>query len=181
MKNTKKIIPLLCGLSLILAGCNSALPLKQNTDQINSTQFKNTDNIQSSSIDEDLFPIENPIKLPPKTDFGNNSGVAPVTTTVSPPPASKDLKEVGIAITKNGFKPALITIAPGTKVVFINLDSEPHWPASDPHPNHGLCKGFDAKKALAKGQSYSFTFLETKTCTYHDHLNSALKGTISIK
>ncbi len=56
-----------------------------------------------------------------------------------------------------------------------------HWPASDPHPNHGLCKGFDAKKALAKGQSYSFTFLETKTCTYHDHLNSVLKGTISIK
>ncbi len=64
-----------------------------------------------------------------------------------------------------------ITIKLGDTVKFVNKDSNLHWPASDPHPIHTICPGFDALRGLAKGESYSFTFNVAKICPFHDHLN----------
>lgn len=87
----------------------------------------------------------------------------------------------GMIITDKGFLPNTLTIKAGTKVVFENRDSKEHWPASDPHPTHTLCPGFDAKKGLTTNESYEFTFDKAETCTFHDHLNPNLKGKIVVE
>lgn len=87
----------------------------------------------------------------------------------------------GIAISDEGFKPNTLTIKVGTKVIFQNIGEKQHWPASDPHPSHTVCPGFDAKKGLAKGETYEFTFTKAQTCGFHDHLNPSLKGKIVVE
>ena len=85
--------------------------------------------------------------------------------------------------TAQGISPSQLNIKVGDTVKFINQDSAAHWPASDPHPTHTICPGFDALRGLAKGESYSFKFTVAKTCPFHDHLNAFNKlfsGTIII-
>ncbi|MBI3251353.1 MAG: hypothetical protein HYZ62_00405, partial [Candidatus Andersenbacteria bacterium] len=67
-------------------------------------------------------------------------------------------KAATISITDTGFEPAQVTVAPGATVTFVNNGQALHWPASAPHPTHTALPGFDAKKGLATGESYSFTF-----------------------
>jgi len=86
-----------------------------------------------------------------------------------------------VEITAAGFAPATLKIKIGTTVRFVNRDENPHWPASDVHPTHQICPGFDALKGLVKGESYSFTFKEAKKCPMHDHLNPSLKGEIIVE
>lgn len=86
-----------------------------------------------------------------------------------------------VEITAGGFAPAELKIKVGTMVKFTNRDSAPHWPASGVHPTHEICSGFDALKALAKDESYSFTFNTAKTCPFHDHLNPSLRGSVVVE
>jgi plastocyanin len=86
-----------------------------------------------------------------------------------------------ITISAEGFFPAQLEVKTGEKVTFVNTDEDQHWPASDPHPSHGICAGFDAKKGLQKDEKYEVTFQEAKTCSFHDHLNPSLRGTITIQ
>lgn len=87
-----------------------------------------------------------------------------------------------VEITADGFQPAELRVKPNTQVTFLNKDSAKHWPASAVHPVHKVCPGFDAKKALATNDSYSFVFNEKKECPYHDHLNPAgAKGKIIVE
>jgi len=76
-----------------------------------------------------------------------------------------------IQITASGFNPTDITVKAGTVVKFINMDTVPHWPASNPHPTHTDLPGFDALKGLANDESYSFTFTQVGKWGFHDHLN----------
>ncbi len=114
------------------------------------------------------------------------------TPVISPVPAKKTAPQKdkttapaealkGITIKADGFAPSNITISPGTKVIFINMDDGLHWPASGIHPTHQICPGFDALKGLAKNETYTFTFTEAKVCPFHDHLNPALQGKIIVK
>lgn len=107
-----------------------------------------------------------------------------------PPPTSAEAeatspkeitKEVIIEITAKGFSPSSITIPRGASVRFINKDANQHWPASGVHPVHQVCPGFDALRPLSPGESYSFSFIETKTCPMHDHLNPSLRGSIVVE
>jgi plastocyanin len=84
--------------------------------------------------------------------------------------------EVTISMTSSGFIPDTVTVKSGTKVTFVNNDSTPHWPASDPHPIHNGLAGFDALKGLVKGESYSFTFTKAGSFGFHDHLNPSSQG-----
>ncbi len=96
----------------------------------------------------------------------------------TPQPAQASGKIV--EITASGFNPANLTISAGETVTFINRDSAPHWIASGAHPTHmlypepGGCIGskFDACKALAQGESFSFQFNQKGSWPYHDHLNA---------
>ncbi len=98
---------------------------------------------------------------------------APVTPAANTPAAVAPTGETAtIEIMAGGqWSPAEITVKAGTTVTFTNKDSAKHWPASAVHPTHKECPGFDAKKGLGQGESYSFTFTEKKACAFHDHLN----------
>ncbi len=84
-----------------------------------------------------------------------------------------------VELTASGFSPNPITIKAGDTITFMNKDSAAHWIASGQHPTHALypepggCIGskFDACKALAQGESFTFTFNQKGEWPYHDHTN----------
>jgi plastocyanin len=114
-----------------------------------------------------------------------------VPTTSTPTTTS----EVIIKITTDGFEPKEVEISKGTKVTWVNEQSNPSWPASAVHPTHEVYPGssikkcdtpekdkiFDACRGLNQGESWSFIFNEVGEWYYHDHLNPSLKGKIVVK
>jgi plastocyanin len=89
-----------------------------------------------------------------------------------------------ITITATGVSPQNVTVAPGSRVTFVNNDTRPHDMSSDPHPEHTNCTeitvGF-----LAAGQSGTTQNLNrVRTCPFHDHNQpdvTSLQGTIRIQ
>ena len=81
----------------------------------------------------------------------------------------------------NGFSPDKVTVDKGTTVTFVNKTQEKRWPASDPHPLHTTCAGFDATKPIEPNSTYSITFNDAKECAFHDHLTTSMKGVITVK
>jgi plastocyanin len=114
-----------------------------------------------------------------------------VPTTSTPTTTS----EVIIKITTYGFESKEVEISKGTKVTWVNEQSNPSWPASAVHPIHEVYPGssikkcgtpkqdkiFDACRGLNQGESWSFIFNEVGEWYYHDHLNPSLKGNIVVK
>jgi plastocyanin len=90
-----------------------------------------------------------------------------------------------VTITAAGVSPRNITVAVGSRVLFVNNDSRPHEMGSDPHPDHTDCPEINTVGMLAPGQRRETANLVTvRTCGYHDHLlpnNAALQGTITIQ
>lgn len=108
-------------------------------------------------------------------------------TPPPPPPAAINGTPVSIApktytisMTAAGFSPSELTIKKGDGVNFVNDDKRQRWPASDPHPTHTLCPGFDAQEPVSPGGTYQHTFAEAKVCTFHDHIIPTLRGAITI-
>lgn len=90
-------------------------------------------------------------------------------------------KTYTVEITATSFNPKTLEIKKGDTVTFVNKDTAKHWPASDLHPSHKLCPGFDALHGLTQGEIYSYTFNEAKTCIMHDHMHPSLTGAIIIQ
>jgi plastocyanin len=86
-----------------------------------------------------------------------------------------------VKLTDNGWEPSTLTIKSGDTVKFENDSSDDAWPASNVHPTHLLYPGFDAKKPLLPGDSYSFTFTKAGSWGYHNHLEPDVQGTIVVK
>lgn len=86
-----------------------------------------------------------------------------------------------VTYTDNGFSPATLTVKKGETVTFKNNSSRSFWPASAVHPTHTIYPEFDAKKAIPAGESYSFTFTRIGSWKYHNHLNPASTGTITVQ
>lgn len=112
--------------------------------------------------------------------FMNQAG-APTTGNGIPPPPTATGEIRHISMSDAGFSPDTLTIKVGDTVVFINDDSRDRWPASDIHPTHLLCPGFDALEPMEPGETYSHTFTKAETCPMHDHLVPRLKGSIMIE
>lgn len=92
-------------------------------------------------------------------------------------------KETGSEIVMmkgNEYEPRDLSIKKCTKVIFKNVSSEPHWPASDIHPTHGIYPEFDPKQPAAAGSEWSFVFDRVGTWKYHDHLDPATRGVIEV-
>ena len=89
-----------------------------------------------------------------------------------------------ITITAAGASPRDVTVAPGSRVTFVNNDSRPHDMSSDPHPEHTNCTeitvGF-----VQPGQSATTQNLNrVRQCPFHDHNQPdvvSLQGTIRIQ
>lgn len=112
----------------------------------------------------------------------------PPTATTSPEPSSVPAisstpasEAVTISLDDTGFHPATVTIKSGTTVTFVNNGQAEHWPASDVHPTHQILPEFDAKRGLATGETYSFTFVKVGSWPMHDHLSPSHTGTIIVQ
>lgn len=88
---------------------------------------------------------------------------------------------VTVRYTSGGFKPAKLTVSVDTMVEFINQSDEEMWVASNMHPSHEILSTFDQFKGVGKGQSYMYTFDRKGVWPYHDHINPALEGVISVE
>jgi plastocyanin len=108
----------------------------------------------------------------PSNSGGNNSGGGGSTTTTT------------ITITANGASPRDITVTAGSRVTFINNDSQPHDMASNPHPEHTDCTALNIGFIAAGQQGISQNLNTVRTCGFHDHnqpSNTNLMGTIRIQ
>ena len=90
-----------------------------------------------------------------------------------------------ITITAAGVSPKEVTVAAGSRVMFVNNDNRSHDMASDPHPTHENCPPINDLGVIAAGQSKTTGNLNTvRTCGFHDHNlpeNTSLQGTIRVQ
>jgi plastocyanin len=100
---------------------------------------------------------------------GGNTGTIAATITIGP----------------NGVTPASVTVAPGTRVDFVNSSGSGRNMFSDPHPAHTDCTELNQVGFLSNGQNRATGNLTTvRTCTYHDHDfpdDNRWKGSIRIQ
>lgn len=103
---------------------------------------------------------------------------APTPPTTSPNPNQMVISAAGV------LTPSEITVAAGSRVLFINNHSKAHEMFSDPHPEHTDCPEINQVGLLAPGQQHETGNLVTvRTCGVHDHAdpdNAALHGRIII-
>ena len=119
----------------------------------------------------------------PTPEVSVTASATPTAVVVTPKVSIKPVMHT-VTVTSSGVSPASLTIRVGDAVRFVNKSGEEVWPASDPHPTHTLCPGFDARRGLKNGEEYTLTFPLARTCTYHSHLdpsNSSLQGTITVQ
>ncbi|RJQ34104.1 hypothetical protein C4568_03100 [Candidatus Parcubacteria bacterium] len=88
---------------------------------------------------------------------------------------------VTVRYTNTGFEPVKLTVPVGTMVEFINQSDEEMWVASNMHPSHEILSTFDQFQGVGKSQSYMYTFDKKGIWPYHDHINPALEGVITVE
>lgn len=86
-----------------------------------------------------------------------------------------------ITRTDDGYEPQDVTIRVGDTVMFKNESNSFHWPASNVHPTHTIYSDFDPREPVAPGDTWSFTFTQSGTWGYHDHLRANLIGKIFVE
>ena len=94
--------------------------------------------------------------------------------------SDSESQDLVVEITSSGFNPATLEISQGDKVTWTNKGSAKAWPASAVHPTHNVYPGFDAKRGLSQGESYSFIFEKVGSWNYHDHLSPSTTGKIIV-
>lgn len=114
---------------------------------------------------------------PPTAD----SSAPSAEITVGAPELGAAIPEAVIEYRDGKFDPPTLRVIAGTKVTFVNKGQKQVWPASGVHPTHEICPGFDALKALGKGESYAFVFEEAKDCPFHNHVAPGEKGKVEVK
>ena len=90
-----------------------------------------------------------------------------------------------ITITASGASPRNVTVAAGSRVMFVNNDNRAHDMSSDPHPVHTDCPEINLVAFLSANQSRATGNLNTRrVCGFHDHNlpdDTSYQGTITIQ
>ncbi len=168
MKKTLFLVSMIAILSLFFLGCTSKAP---------------------QTAPQPIAP------LPVIDEPAGEESVVGETASAEEVEDEEEVSENIIEITSAGFSQKTLTIQAGDTVTFVNKDSATHWPASNVHPTHTTYPGsninkcgtadesstFDACKALAEGEEYSFTFTRTGRWPFHDHRNPGRGGTIVVE
>lgn len=103
--------------------------------------------------------------------------LATVLATVLVPFRPVQAATIQVAIVNFSFKPSTVTIAVGDTVTWTNQDSGvPHTATSD----QGSAVRWDSG-LLNTGQSYSFTFHQAGTFTYHCAVHPYMTGTVIVQ
>ncbi len=114
---------------------------------------------------------------------GQNARLAGAFTYEAPAPPPSPV--VVITISSAGVSPSTLTIAPGSRVRFVNTDTVPHEMTLDPHPAHTQCPAINQVGLLLAGQSRETAVFSTvQTCGYHDHRDAdepKWSGTIQVR
>ncbi len=130
----------------------------------------------------------------PETEPAVTSQVPAGDSTVPEMVVEENTPGSTVAYTDQGFSPESITVGKGQTVTWVNQSSKDLWVASAAHPTHMVYDGtslsqhcqdaasapFDACSAAAPGGSFSFTFDKEGVWKYHDHVNAARKGSVSV-
>src|SRR3954468_11220946 len=102
----------------------------------------------------------------------------------STPPGSGGNASIPITMTATGVNPKQLTVAQGTRVLFVDNDVRTREMTSDPHPEHNDCPEINNVGFIGPGQTKETGNLNTiRTCGYHDHGNPddvAFRGQIII-
>jgi plastocyanin len=97
------------------------------------------------------------------------SKAGPTPTGTLPPVQSGEAK---VSIANFAFNPVNLTIITGTTVAWTNNDTVSHNVTSD--------DGSWGSNSLAKGDSFSFTFTQAGTFSYHCSVHPSMKATITV-
>lgn len=131
----------------------------------------------------------------PTTSPTTTETTAPAASSTSATPTTPASGAV-VTYTSQGFSPAMLTVVKGTSVSFVNQSSENMWIASGVHPTHTLYDGtdrathcaagyagaapFDECQPGQPGTTFTFTFDKVGTWKYHNHLDAADTGSITV-
>ncbi len=85
-----------------------------------------------------------------------------------------------IEMTKEGFEPPSLTTDADSTVMFLNKDTQPHWPASNVHPTHELYPEFDPRREIPPGESWTFKPTRAGEWKFHDHLFPHFRGSLTV-
>ena len=89
-----------------------------------------------------------------------------------------------ITLSSAGASPRDITVAVGSRVTFVNNDSQPHDMDSNPHPEHTDCPALNVGFIAAGAQGITLNLTTARTCGFHDHnqpSNTNFQGVIRIQ
>jgi len=124
---------------------------------------------------------------PPQEELAPGAGEDAATN-------SGPVSAVAIIYSGGRYTPNQVNISVGQTVTWINED-QIFWPATDLHPTHAIypesniikCNQpeereiiFDACEPMPSRSEYSFTFNEPGEWPFHDHINPAAKGTVTV-
>jgi plastocyanin len=151
------------------------VPLKDAQDQVLVAAFQITGNTQRAAEQEadNDTDVEADVDVDVDLDTGENV----------------------VIYTNSGFAPGEMAVSSGETVVFRNESSGDFWPASAMHPTHTVYPGsgldkcgtaeagsiFDACRGIAPGGEYSFTFSESGSWAYHNHLQASHFGRVNVE
>jgi plastocyanin len=101
---------------------------------------------------------------------------------------------VAVALTSSGFVPKTITVPKGAVVVWLNEGSGSMWVASAMHPTHEVYGETTRSEHCAASYTgaapfdqcenssrFAFTFDQSGTWQYHNHLDGAQTGTVIVE
>lgn len=101
---------------------------------------------------------------------------SPQTATTTVAPTTSTGGGNAITIKNFAFDPSTLTVKTGTVVTWINQDATPHTIFSDT----GSPAAFSSAP-FSTGASYTFTFTQPGTYTYHCSIHPSMKGTIIVQ
>ncbi len=106
---------------------------------------------------------------------------ATATPTEESTTSANESAEMMVKISSNGYSPSSLTVKAGTKVTWMNEDTENHTVNSAPHPAHTDYPPLNTVGLLKPNESKSLTFDTPGTYKYHDHLNPTLFGSVTVE
>lgn len=146
----KIVIPLSL-IALLSAGCWGST---------NSTQPSSSQNTPTGVQPTNASPTMSMTQTPTPT----------IKPTTSPKPTQTSA--VSVSIANFAFSPASVNVKKGTTVTWTNHDSASHTVTGD--------SGGPASGPLANGDSYSFTFMQTGTFSYHCNIHPSMVASVTV-
>lgn len=94
---------------------------------------------------------------------------------VAPTPSPASSNAASVEISNFAFTPASLTVKKGTTVTWTNRDSDQHTVTPDEET-----ADFQGSGMLSRGETYSYTFANAGTYSYHCQPHPQMRGTITV-